>query len=635
MQRSVPVTPRLGTAVRSLVVSAAMFLFPLAPAAAENKAEQARNAAKLVEQTLRTEAAEGVPDRVELLRPILATMPHYEAAFWHCGYVFGAKEKEWLRYDDTARSAAKDQRLTAYREIRDQYAQTVEGQAALARWCEKHKLPDQARSHWTRVLELAPDNLEARGKLGFRMAGGNWVSEQAWAQAFARIQTSQAALREWRPKLEKIYRGLQQQGRPREAARKQLLSITDPKAVGAIELVLCASGGEVALEGVEALRSIRVCESAEALARQAAFSPWEAVRKAAAVALRAQRLHDYVPLLLGAMQSPVQSRAQIYQSANGFLLYRHIFVQEGPDQRELAVLDSPYQYIPPSDLMPPVNLLPGAIASPQGPRRKSNSNGGSQSNSGGDNSLQDEIVQANAMNFARAQAAGRAAQREAAAAQYNATAEQVNARVGAALAEATEETRPSSPIEWWNWWDEYNEVYVPSEKPVMTFYQSGGGATFTSAYPLRMDCLSGKTPVWTELGPIPIEEVRVGDRVFACDPETGCLALKPVLRKTLRPEGRQLSVRAGENRIETSGGHVFWVAGQGWVKARELKEGMQLHTIRGTVAAERIQPGSTQKSFNLVVADFHTFFAGQARILTHDNTVRQPTNRVVPGLALR
>ncbi len=29
----------------------------------------------------------------------------------------------------------------------------------------------------------------------------------------------------------------------------------------------------------------------------------------------------------------------------------------------------------------------------------------------------------------------------------------------------------------------------------------------------------------------------------------------------------------------------------------------------------------------------HTYFAGNGKYLTHDNTIRRPTDRVVPGLA--
>ena len=132
-----------------------------------------------------------------------------------------------------------------------------------------------------------------------------------------------------------------------------------------------------------------------------------------------------------------------------------------------------------------------------------------------------------------------------------------------------------------------------------------------------------------------MEKIAVGDRVFCCDPETGCLALKPVLRKTVRPEGRLLKIRAGGEEFEASGGHVFWVAGQGWVKARDLRAGMRLHTIRGTVPIEGIEPGTLQASFSLVTADFHTFFAGTGMVLTHDNTIRPPTDRIVPGLAAK
>ena len=36
--------------------------------------------------------------------------------------------------------------------------------------------------------------------------------------------------------------------------------------------------------------------------------------------------------------------------------------------------------------------------------------------------------------------------------------------------------------------------------------------------------------------------------------------------------------------------------------------------------------------YNLVVADFHTYFVGHSKILSHDNTVRDATDAVVPGL---
>jgi hypothetical protein len=132
---------------------------------------------------------------------------------------------------------------------------------------------------------------------------------------------------------------------------------------------------------------------------------------------------------------------------------------------------------------------------------------------------------------------------------------------------------------------------------------------------------------------MPVEKVVPGDRVFCCDPETGRLMLKPVLQQTVRPRGKLMKIRAGGEEFQASGGHVFWVAGRGWLKARDLREGMRLHTIRGTVPVEAVEPGTSRASFSLIVADFHTFFAGKAMMLTHDNTIRKPTHCLVPGLA--
>jgi hypothetical protein len=57
--------------------------------------------------------------------------------------------------------------------------------------------------------------------------------------------------------------------------------------------------------------------------------------------------------------------------------------------------------------------------------------------------------------------------------------------------------------------------------------------------------------------------------------------------------------------------------------------------VAETVLIEAVEPGNHEQTYNLVVADFHTYFAGADRALSHDNTIRQPTDRVVPGLAAR
>ncbi len=48
---------------------------------------------------------------------------------------------------------------------------------------------------------------------------------------------------------------------------------------------------------------------------------------------------------------------------------------------------------------------------------------------------------------------------------------------------------------------------------------------------------------------------------------------------------------------------------------------------------ESSAPGALQTTYGLVAADFHTFFIGKGMVLTHDNTIRPPTDRIVPCLA--
>lgn len=59
---------------------------------------------------------------------------------------------------------------------------------------------------------------------------------------------------------------------------------------------------------------------------------------------------------------------------------------------------------------------------------------------------------------------------------------------------------------------------------------------------------------------------------------------------------------------------------------------MCLHGLRDAVRVVETQRGSRQETYNLIVAEFQTYFVGEDRVLCHDNTNRRATNAVVPGL---
>ena len=96
-----------------------------------------------------------------------------------------------------------------------------------------------------------------------------------------------------------------------------------------------------------------------------------------------------------------------------------------------------------------------------------------------------------------------------------------------------------------------------------------------------------------------------------------------------------IRIEAGGESILSSAGHAFWVSGHGWVMARHLNPYSRLHGVSGTAEVDLVAPADAEPTYNLVVADFHTFFVGQVKILSHDNTIRRPTNANVPGLLRR
>ncbi|CAL9498395.1 hypothetical protein SUDANB106_03412 [Streptomyces sp. enrichment culture] len=131
----------------------------------------------------------------------------------------------------------------------------------------------------------------------------------------------------------------------------------------------------------------------------------------------------------------------------------------------------------------------------------------------------------------------------------------------------------------------------------------------------------------------PIEDVKVGDKVLATDPETGRTRVETVTAE-IRGEGVKHLVKVtvdtdGERGSKTAevtatDGHPFWVPELGeWIEATDLRSGQWLRTSAGThvqiTAVERwTSPGATVH--NLTVTDAHTYYvlAGTAPVLVHN-----------------
>lgn len=576
---------------------------------AANRAERQRASAKLVSAALESELEGANDQRTSQLGEALESTPDYAPALWHAGYVRAGKK--WLKVDELAKQQAEDSRLAAYRLARDRHADTVEGNLELARWCAGKKLLDQQRAHLERVVDLAPNHAEARRALGHRLIEGQWRSEAELALTQEQVVREAADLAKWRPKLEALRDKLTHDNRRlREAAREELTAIKDPAAATAIEVVIASQSEELAKLALETLHTLSSPAASLAITRIALTSPWQSTRDGAAAKLRSRDKHHYVPYLLAGLTAPVRSQIALFAAPSGQVYYRHVFFREGQDRDAVSAMDTNYR---------PILLS---------------------SDSPGRQEAAKQLLLAARVN----DAASKARSRELAVARQNALLAEINGRIGSVLSTATGQKGLESAEAWWAWWNDYTESVPSGTKPVFVAYNYNEPQRPSDPLPNMPDpppppppprgyeCFVAGTPVWTETGLKPIEQIRVGDRVLAQDVQTGELAIKPVVCTTERPPEKVLAVKIGSQTLRCTGGHPFWVGGRGWLKARWLESGHSVHGVEGAVSVEKVVESGEEVTYNLEVADFNNYFVGPDKLLTHDVTSRRPTSAVLPGL---
>ena len=93
-----------------------------------------------------------------------------------------------------------------------------------------------------------------------------------------------------------------------------------------------------------------------------------------------------------------------------------------------------------------------------------------------------------------------------------------------------------------------------------------------------------------------------------------------------------MTVNLPAEQITATPGHLFWVSGTGWVRARDLQAGQLIHTPTGAVRVEGVADAPQEPTYNLVVDRFHSYFVGESQALVHDVSLSSPTDAVVPGL---
>jgi hypothetical protein len=612
-------------------------------------------AANLVRAALENELAGRNYQREALLQQALAQTPNDAAAHWQLGQV--RVDDAWLTTSQAEQSAQKDRRLAEYRRLRDAAGPTVEEQVALAKWCHKNKYYEEERLHLLLANQLQPgqaDAIQGLGSLGMHMYRGIMLTDMQISQAKGQVQKINKAMEQWRPFVTQWQRADEhRETSPPAEVREKIAQIAEPADMLGLEWAILRQVNakkdqrhRIALALVKTLEDNPHPIVAQFLVRQGIFSEFDDVRSAAETGLKRHPFDHYVPLLLSGLQTPIEADIQCMLSATGQLATRYSYYREGA----LTDFSSTFTTAPQENTAN-LNLNPdqGQAAVDMLNNQRINA--------------ARSLVQANQQTAAfrdRVQA-------------INDSIEERNARIIAVLAQTTGKDLGEEPTKWWDWWlQDYNSMYIDNgnnenttasetenptyqspppppdydskpSKPVM-YKNAFQGYLVTDPYqptqptPRAHSCFAPGTKVWTLTGRMPIAQIKIGDRVLAQNVESGELAYKPVLAVTTRPPGTRMKVGLGADTITSTPGHPFWVLGEGWQMTKQLEAGKSLHALSGGIPVETIEKQAqsdqlpAEFAYNLIVDDFHTFFVSDQGILVHDNTPREPTAALVPGL---
>jgi len=132
-------------------------------------------------------------------------------------------------------------------------------------------------------------------------------------------------------------------------------------------------------------------------------------------------------------------------------------------------------------------------------------------------------------------------------------------------------------------------------------------------------CFPAGTKVHTASGQKNIEDIAVGDEVWAWDEESGTIALKSVTATMQSEVDATVEITLEGETIETTAEHPFYTR-EGWKDAADLTETDEIKTKTGEwkFIKEHKFAYQKRKVFNFEVEDWHTYFVGVLAWLVHN-----------------
>jgi len=142
-------------------------------------------------------------------------------------------------------------------------------------------------------------------------------------------------------------------------------------------------------------------------------------------------------------------------------------------------------------------------------------------------------------------------------------------------------------------------------------------------HPKGRTCFPAETPVWVDGMIVPISKVVAGQEVrksLCTTPGSWPDRVDEVQEHAGTFECREVVLESG-NRIGVVGAHCFMLATGEWIAAQDLKSGLSLRTLQGTVRIKSVTVRAapyTGKVYNLKIKNSDEYIVGRDAVIVRD-----------------
>jgi hypothetical protein len=547
-----------------------------------------------------------------------------------------AFQGNWAKPDQVEEEIHEDPKLQVLvREYLDRRVRTppknVDAQLRLAAWCLENGLKDEAMAHYHLVTRLDPSRDIAWLRIGFKKHHDRWFKPDDLAAQKLDAERQKRADTQWKSRLEKLREAMESPVESRRLkAERELYQITDPRAVPMIFKLFGNTGERMQLVAVELLSQIDGSTASFDMLAIGLQSQSSAVRERAAQALSRRDPRDLIGWLVALVRKPFK-----YELKPG----------DGPGSNAVLMVDGERFDIRRLYRLPGVNvdiISPANVGFARAldmipvpiPPYAGNSAVLEQKSMYATYQMTEGLLASALMNEAtiRSSAVKQSLDNDIQMLEgLNAQIEQANGRILPLLDALTGQNFGADPRAWQSWWADQLGLVLDDRyaenKPTLTDFVG-----LPEVIRPHHACFRAGTMVQTLSGPRKIESIAVGDRVVAQNTETGALCLRAVLGTYINGPAETLKIAVDGETIIATGIHRFWKAGSGRTMARDLKAGDHVRKIGGIATIQSIEPGPTEKVFNLTVAENRDFLVGSAGLLVHDYSFVLPVPEPFDGL---